>query len=322
MGINNKRCKISICIITFNHERYIADCLYSVIFQESNFDIEILVGDDCSTDNTAKLVQDISDKHPGAIKFFRHDVNIGGCKNYQYLHERSSGDYVAHLDGDDFWLPGKLQAQFDFLQAHPECAAVYSNAIVITPEKELVGVFNRRQPEVFDCSYLLKEENFLNASSLFYRAVFKKAITGIEGDFLDYRVHLRLSQYGHMGYLNQTLVGYRLGVATSALANIPDKVKELYWDAILEMRSTQVDANALRNAIINFFALILYGFLRQGRIMDAYRWWRRISREADLQSKRALYPSFIRAFFLGLFGIVDKVRNRVGGSKLRILCKR
>lgn len=322
MGINNKRYKISVCIITFNHEKYIVDCLYSVISQRSGFDVEILVGDDCSTDNTAKLVQEVSDKHPGVIKLFRHDPNIGGCKNYQYLHERASGDYVAHLDGDDFWLPGKLQSQFEFLQTHPECAAVYSNAIVITPKKELVGVFNKPQPEIFDGSYLLREENFLNASSLFYRAAFKSAITGIEGDFLDYRIHLRLAQRGSLGYLNQVLVAYRLGVETSALANIPDTVKKLYWEAIVEMKSAQVDANAFGNAVINFWALIFYGCIRQGRVADAYRWWQRIYVESTSQRGLILFLGLIRAVSMGLVGIVDKVRNRVGGNKLRVLCKR
>ena len=165
--MQKKRLKISVCIVTFNHAEYIQDCLASVLGQQVNADIEILVGDDCSTDNTREIISCFAHLYPTIITPIFHQTNIGGSHNYQYLIHQADGDYIAHLDGDDFWLPGKLAAQMAFLDRKSNCVAVYANAAVVNDAGELIAKFNGRVSEEITIDDLLRRGNFLNASSVF-----------------------------------------------------------------------------------------------------------------------------------------------------------
>src|SRR5689334_18333358 len=130
--MRENRPKVSVCVVAFNHGRYIANCLASVVGQQINAELEVLVGDDCSADETRQIIGRYAEEHPGLIHPVFHQSNIGGTQNYQSLIRRASGSYIAHLDGDDYWLPGKLAEQVSFLEKNQNCVAVYTNAIVVS----------------------------------------------------------------------------------------------------------------------------------------------------------------------------------------------
>lgn len=117
--------KVTVCVITYNQVRYIGACLQSLVEQQTDFPFEILVGDDCSTDGTADVVADFARRHPGLVTLHRQPANTGGSRNNNELHARARGEYVAHVDGDDLALPGKLQAQVDVLDSDPGCTVVW-----------------------------------------------------------------------------------------------------------------------------------------------------------------------------------------------------
>ena len=117
--------KVSVCDITYNQRRYLAECLQSLVDQKANFDFEIIVGDDCSTDGTRAVVEEFAQKYPGLVRAILQEKNTGGSKNNLDVHAAALGEYVAHVDGDDYALPGKLQAQADVLDAEPRCKAVW-----------------------------------------------------------------------------------------------------------------------------------------------------------------------------------------------------
>lgn len=117
--------KVSVCVITYNQKHYIGDCLQSLVDQATRFPFEILVGDDCSTDGTTQIVQAFVQRYPGRIRLLCQPVNSGGSRNNNELHAAARGDYVAHVDGDDVALPGKLQAQADALDRDAQCTAVW-----------------------------------------------------------------------------------------------------------------------------------------------------------------------------------------------------
>lgn len=132
-----KRPKVSVCIITFNQKPYIAQCLQSILDQVTDFDFEIIVGDDCSTDGTREIIQQFERDHPQIVKPIYQERNIGGgTHNFLTVHRAAIGDYVAHVDGDDYCLPGKLQAQADILDAEPECNIVFHRMLLQTFEGE------------------------------------------------------------------------------------------------------------------------------------------------------------------------------------------
>ncbi|MDJ0860806.1 MAG: glycosyltransferase family A protein, partial [Gammaproteobacteria bacterium] len=114
--------------MTYNHERHIEQCIRSVVAQDTDARLEVLVGVDRGDDSTLDMVRKMSALFPEVVRCLERGKNVGGYRNYQLTLEQASGNYIAYLDGDDFWLPGKLQAQLDFLAAHTDCPAVYANA--------------------------------------------------------------------------------------------------------------------------------------------------------------------------------------------------
>ena len=278
-----RRLKISVCIATYNQSPFIGDCIMSVLMQICPADLEILVGDDCSTDDTADVVQSISDLYPGRVTLLRRTANLGPSQNYQDMISRATGDYIAHLDGDDFWIPGKLAAQLEFFKSNPDCSAVYTNAYVVNSVGEMTATFTGSHPPRFDTRYLLQGHNFLNHSSMMYRADLRGTLVGIVGEFIDYRMHLRLSRFGDLGFVNRHLVVYRTGVAASMSASASDKVRALYWESLCDSAIADLPAKSLVAGKSSLIAVIICDSLRRGRASYALSWSKRAWRESTGQ---------------------------------------
>ena len=126
---------VSIYVPVYNHENYIVRALDSILMQETNFPFEVLVGEDCSTDNTRQVLLDWELEHADyRFAFFYRKENMHGqpLNNAGDLKCRCKGKYIIALEGDDFWTdPKKLQKQVDFLETHPEYYAVAHNCIVV-----------------------------------------------------------------------------------------------------------------------------------------------------------------------------------------------
>lgn len=121
--------KVSICMITYNHEPYIAQALDSILNQKGNISYEIVIGEDCSTDLTRSILVSYKEKYPEVIKLLLHTTNIGMNQNFIQTLKACSGEYIAILEGDDYWIdPLKLQKQLHFLADNPQyslCATRY-----------------------------------------------------------------------------------------------------------------------------------------------------------------------------------------------------
>jgi glycosyltransferase involved in cell wall biosynthesis len=117
--------KVSVCVVTYNQERYIRDCLQGIVDQKTDFPFEILVADDCSKDGTAAIVREFAARYPDIVRPILRQANLGATQNFLDVHNSARGSYVAHVDGDDLVLPGKLQKQVDFLDANPDFSVVW-----------------------------------------------------------------------------------------------------------------------------------------------------------------------------------------------------
>ncbi len=112
--------KVSVIVLTFNHENYIAQALDSILMQKVNFRYEILVGDDASSDRTPQLLSEYQSRYPDIIRLRLRKQNLGATQNAYELLNLAQGSYIAACEGDDYWLtPEKLQKQVDFLEANP-----------------------------------------------------------------------------------------------------------------------------------------------------------------------------------------------------------
>src|SRR3954463_15222753 len=108
--------KVSVAMITYNHAAFIAQALDSVLAQHTDFDFEIVIGDDASSDGTRKIIEEYQARWPKIIKPVFHQPNVGMMKNFRQTLERCSGDYIAILEGDDYWTnQNKLTLQVDYL---------------------------------------------------------------------------------------------------------------------------------------------------------------------------------------------------------------
>lgn len=123
---------ISVIVLSYYHEKYIAQALDSILMQETSLRYEVLVGDDASGDRTPEIIQEYAAKYPDIIKPVLREENVGANYNSWDLIRRTKGKYIATLEGDDFWLdPHKLQKQFDFLESHPEYIGCCSKCLIV-----------------------------------------------------------------------------------------------------------------------------------------------------------------------------------------------
>jgi len=111
---------VSIICITYNHEPYIAEAIEGVLMQKCSFPIELVIGEDCSTDNTRKICEEYANKSE-LIKLLPTETNLGMMPNFIRTLQSCTGKYIAMCEGDDYWTdPLKLQKQVDFLEANAE----------------------------------------------------------------------------------------------------------------------------------------------------------------------------------------------------------
>ena len=125
--------KLSVVLITYNHGKYIREALDGILMQKVSFPYEIVVGDDCSTDDTQAILKEYAEKNPDKFRLILREKNLGRPTLNVYLTSMEcQGDYIAYLEGDDFWTDeNKLQKQVDFLESHPDYSATTHSFRVI-----------------------------------------------------------------------------------------------------------------------------------------------------------------------------------------------
>lgn len=125
---------LSIILPVYNHAPYIKQAIDSVLMQKVNFTYEVLIGEDCSTDDSRKILNALEKDLPSNFHIFYREKNMGGkgIGNFNDLYKRMKGKYFIILEGDDFWTyEYKLQKEYDFLEAHPDYIAVAHDTEVV-----------------------------------------------------------------------------------------------------------------------------------------------------------------------------------------------
>jgi glycosyltransferase involved in cell wall biosynthesis len=206
--------KVSVCVITYNHGEWLRECLQSIVDQVTDFNYEVIVGDDCSIDAISKkILSEFAAKYPEKIFPLFREKNMGGGGTINMLDvmRRASGIYIAHMDGDDRMLPGKLQKQADFLDKNQDCSVVAHDLSVFDAisGKSIASSFNKKPiPPKTSAEYLLVNHCFFGHSSKMYR---KSAIITTESQvpLVDYYFHIEHAKSGKLGYISEILGEYR-----------------------------------------------------------------------------------------------------------------
>ena len=155
--------KLSVFVVTYNQEKYIRQCLDSILMQKVDFDYEVVIGEDNGTDGTRAICEEYAEKYP-QIKLLPLIDNLGYFMNWKRVLANCEGEYIAMCEGDDYWIdPNKLQKQADFLDNHLEVGLVFTQNLILETSGNFRNdyvIYKRQIPEVFDFHYLLKKNYF------------------------------------------------------------------------------------------------------------------------------------------------------------------
>lgn len=316
------RSTVSVCIVTCNQRELIAHCLHSVLEQQTDADVNILVGDDASDDDTGEIVAALAKRNPARVKYIRRDRRVGAFANMRDLITRADGDFIARVDGDDFWLPGKLQRQIDYLRAHPDCAAVYTSAITVDGNGKRIGLFNDVGDARFDLAAMLRKGNFFNNSSVLFRHPGRHAWLDVDVPQIDYRAHLWHAQRGWLGHIGEPLAAYRVATQGSMVAGMNDRVRELYWEAIQSVPREQVTDRDYALGITDFLRRVFFRAIRTRRWQLLRDWHARVlaaSPYGILHTDALALALILRIAWKETAG---RFRRGADGRRLRVLYRR
>lgn len=201
--------KVSVLVLCYNFENYIETCLLSILNQQTDFDYEILVCDDSSTDNSSSCIDLISKSNP-RVKFFRNEKNLGFQTSFKKLLDESKGEYISYIDGDDYWInPRKLQIQSDFLDKNLDYQMCYTgyyeknNEKIFKPDNSLNFWFsNGGAPITDDYRQTLLYRNVVHFGRLFRndKKIFKDYFFNL--NILDWPLNFEISLLGKIKYID------------------------------------------------------------------------------------------------------------------------
>jgi glycosyltransferase involved in cell wall biosynthesis len=208
-----EKIKVSVCMIAYNQEDFIAEAIESILKQKTSFPVEIVIGDDNSKDKTREICEEYARKFPGKIKFHYREPNLGMMPNFIKTLGECDGKYLAVCEGDDFWTDEtKLQRQVDFMEAYPEVSLCCHNHSVLAN-----GEIIHRNEDIEEDTKILEAEDymrnpFFHTSSYFFRRDAQPApYPDWYRDVLagDHFLVLFLSMKGKIGYLNREMSVFR-----------------------------------------------------------------------------------------------------------------
>ncbi len=216
---------VSISCITYNHGRYLRQALDSFLMQQTSFPFEILIHDDCSTDDTIDIIREYTDRYPDIIKplyeaenqYSKGISNISGVFNFP----RAEGRYIAMCEGDDYWTDAsKLQTQFDCMEAHPEYALCCHAASVVTEDtafRSASGIRPYTASGVIATEQVISKKENIPTASLFFRTEYAKALPQWYFDCPvgDIPLQLAMLMHGSVYYIDKEMSAYRMGRAGS-----------------------------------------------------------------------------------------------------------
>ncbi|MGD0566051.1 MAG: glycosyltransferase [Candidatus Goldiibacteriota bacterium] len=254
--------KVSVLCLAFNQIKFIKQALDGFVSQKTNFDFEVIINDDASTDGTADIIREYQSKYPDIIKpFFQKENQYSkGVRGLavRFLLPRASGEYIAFCEGDDYFTDeNKLQIQADFLDKNRDYSICFHPVRVVYENKESAdSVFpEERDPSLFTLKRLIKA-NFIQTNSVMYRRCEYK---NLPVDILpgDWYLHLYHAQYGKIGFIDRVMSVYRRhsgGIWWSAGNNRDDFFRKngpMHLSMFLETLRIYGHDSGFRNIIMN-----------------------------------------------------------------------
>ena len=207
--------KASVLVVSYNHDKHLAAALDSALAQQVDFPIEIVVADDASTDGTKDLIAEYQRHWPGVVKALSPQARLGVTRNYQRGFRACAGEYIAVLEGDDYWVgEERLSTMVAFLEHHRECAIAFNRILLQDDDPPCCSLlqWDSAQPYELKTGAELAYRNFIgNFSACVYRSVIVHRMDPRIYHFqmYDWFFNLAMSRYGLIGYLPRVMSVYR-----------------------------------------------------------------------------------------------------------------
>ena len=220
--MEKEKIMVSILCIAYNHEKYIKEALESFINQKTNFKFEVIVNDDCSTDNTAEIIKEYQKKYPDVIKpIFQKENQYSKGKRMliDILLPVAKGKYFALCEGDDYWVDdNKLQKQVDFLENNSDYSLCVNNAIKIKNDGKKDGMILpvKHNQELTCEDFISGGGGFVATNSILAPIKYTEKLPSYFDDFsIDYLWQIYLSSCGRSYCFKDIMSAYRVSVENS-----------------------------------------------------------------------------------------------------------
>lgn len=218
---------VSVVMLAYNHEKFIAQAIESVLMQQVNFTYELIIGEDLSKDKTLQIALDYKTKYPEIITVLEDKVNLGMALNARRVTECAQGKYIATLEGDDFWTDkNKLQTQVDFMEANAGFSVCFHNANVLPEYDSSIQPYlqNNLSKDVFTINDVVGTWFMATCTLLFRRdfiiplpAWFNNVASG------DIVYIVLLAAKGHIKFIDKVMATYRLHSAGISFLHVGKK---------------------------------------------------------------------------------------------------
>lgn len=203
--------KVSVIMLAYNIGPYIETAIISVLRQQTSYDVQLVIAEDCSTDNTLSVCRKYKQQYPDQITLVEHETNVGLQQNFMDAHAQCQGEYIAICDGDDYWTSRhKLQRMTDFMDNHPEYAICFHRVINYYEENRTKSLSNGGQKRITSIKDLACSNYITNSSSLFRHAYYPQIPEWFSQiTSCDYAMHMLNARYGLIYYFKRPMAVYR-----------------------------------------------------------------------------------------------------------------
>lgn len=267
--------RVSVFMMVYNHESYISDALNGILIQKTNFDFEIVIGEDCSTDGSRRIINEYAQRYPGKFKLLFHPENIGPHKNQEEVLTNCSGEFVAMCEGDDYWTDDlKLNKQVEFLENNPDHNICFHRVDILRNEKiyedsKIEARFNKINNNPISVTDLLEQGNFMHTPSVVFRNVnLKPPMELIYSSVGDYLLHIINARSGYIKRLDDVMAVYRDGTGIYSSLNSKQQLKKIliYQACIVSYLKDRDQKEIILNKIISNLNKLEYQYTNSGNL--------------------------------------------------------
>jgi len=296
---------VSVAMPTYGQEKFIEEAVLGVLSQQCDFEVELIIADDCSPDSTAEIVRNIVDTHPNGswIKYIRHEKNKGAIPNFAWTFCQTKGKYIAVCEGDDYWTdPLKLQKQVDFLEENKDYSIIFHKIIEISNHTEKFTYPNPDVEKTYTLNDLSKENFIITVSVVFRKNMDELPEWMPYSPIGDYPLHLLNASFGLIKYFPDEMAAYRVGSGMWSTQNTIDQITNTMFALkflLIHFKNNQEVFDNLRIQYTNFQAALSKPF-EEKKLLES------MIKDDNYLARTIRFRSLAKIFKIRIFNLLRK----------------